>query len=88
MKIFVFVHLTDELYWLGCDVGDTVEVFLMYVDKNVTVKGTDTYGDKWNVSLKKGWNYFFESWDDVSDVSGYTASQTLPNGSKWVVKKN
>lgn len=62
---------SDRKYELGClnDNGD--EVSLIYVDRDVTIKGTytetevDTYTETdtytYNLSLKKGWNYIIFS---------------------------
>jgi len=63
---------------------------LQYVDRDVTINGT--YYDnrdsttiiwKYNISLKKGWNYII--WKDEYNTRTVTSSTTLPSGFKWTM---
>lgn len=65
---------------------------LIYADRNVTIKGTDTYEshgttytDTFNVSLKKGWNYMIGSYMETDNTGTYTSSTTQPSGCKWTI---
>jgi hypothetical protein len=62
----------------------------IYVDRDVTIKGTytdDGYTDRYDVSLKKGWNYLNMSYMNNSTGRTYThtASTSLPSGCTCVV---
>ncbi|MDR2717594.1 MAG: hypothetical protein LBB89_05975 [Treponema sp.] len=57
-------------------------VLLTYANKDGSIKGTDSYGDTVNISLKKGWNTAIVS---MSGSNG-TAISGKPDASyKWVV---
>jgi len=74
---------------------------LVYADKDVTIKGTVEWWewvasegkysedkfttDKWDVSFKKGWNYFWWTPNAAGDTWTSKASLTLPDGYHWVV---
>jgi hypothetical protein len=75
-------------YALGCMKDEHNIAPFIYSDKDVTMKGTGTdwgYTVTWNVSLKKGWNYFIMSFNEATNTATYTASTTLPNGFSWYV---
>jgi hypothetical protein len=57
-------------------------VSLYYANKDGTIKGTDSYGATFNMSLKKGWNTVIVS----SSGGKYTYTSGKPDASyKWVV---
>ena len=68
---------------------------LFYADRDLTAKGTYTYESSdggrhiqtviYNVSLKKGWNYFIESEDKEAKTTTYTSSASFPSGFTWLV---
>jgi len=59
---------------------------LIYADRDVTLKGTNT-GGEYNMSLKKGWNYEIHSYNETTDTKEtITASTTLPGGFKWTIR--
>jgi len=85
-------------FWYGKMKGDecVAEGMLVYVNGDVTIKGTVTYRDdyddeiytriaKYNVSLKKGWNYMFATGDESKDGKTYTITITTsnPGGMQW-----
>jgi hypothetical protein len=79
---------SDEKYGLAClkdqeTLDDDEMAGFIYADRDVTIKGTETNGDgtTYNVSLKKGWNY----WIIADSYSTITSSLSQPNGYKWVV---
>jgi hypothetical protein len=84
---------SDLKYALACGKEDeNSEVFLLYLDKDVTAEGTHTftyegatYTNKSNASLKKGWNYCIDSYNEATKTWTFTASTTLPSGYKWFV---
>jgi len=71
----------DDRYYLYCAKSVEEVAILLYVDKNVTVKGTAD--GEYDMSLKQGWNFMI-----VSEKTGkVTSSTTLPDGYKWTVGK-
>jgi hypothetical protein len=88
------IFITSDVLFLGCfkktvdEYTDEI-AYLMYFDRDVTVKGTSTLYNTtytYDCSFKKGWNYCISN-------NGYnyrktTSSQTLPFGYYWVVWKN
>ena len=83
-------HTSDLKYELYCmkDLENDEVVYLVYVDKDVTINGTDGYNIYKNVSLKKGWNYLIASFNKKTDTATYTSSTTMPSGFKWTVSEN
>jgi hypothetical protein len=86
----------DGKYILLCMKDENNFTMLVYADRDVTIRGTSTsivsingndatYTDIYNVSLKKGWNYFIESQNDATKTFTYTAATTLPSGFYWTV---
>ena len=80
----------DGKYFCICLKDDNNFVYICYVDRNVTIKGSyteDYYGTilNYNCSLKKGWNYIVMSFNETKDTVTYTSSTTQPNGYKWTV---
>jgi hypothetical protein len=78
----------DSKYALICMKDENNIAVLVYVDRDVTIKGTHTdysYTETWNVSLKKGWNYMVWSDNEATKTSTITATTTLPSGFKWYV---
>jgi hypothetical protein len=82
----------DENYYLVLESGDHNNyAFLLYADTNVTIKGNFTehsYTVKFDITLKKGWNYLVESYNEATQTVTYRASTTLPAGFSWVVKES
>jgi len=89
---------SDRMYKLFCakDYEDHGEVdniaYLIYVDRDVTINGTRYSDDfmeydeiKYIVSLKKGWNYLIESYNNETDTLTVTSSTSQPGGYKWTV---
>ena len=76
---------SDYKYNLYCMKDNENMAFLVYVDKDVTINGTDEYETYKNVSLKKGWNYVIGSVNKKTDTLTYTSSTTMPSGFKWTV---
>jgi len=62
-----------------------IDVSFMYADRDLTITGSfvdrgDTYS--YSISLKKGWNKLYNTWDD-----GYDEYTTKPvSGCKWYFK--
>ena len=90
---------STESYCLGLQSGSNTPAVLVYVDKNVTINGTNTLTlggstDRWtanNVTLLQGWNYLIWVSADNSDNGRnhtYTAARTLPAGYDWKVSSN
>jgi hypothetical protein len=75
----------DVKYGLNCVKDYNNEAYLVYADRDVTIKGTTNYGEIWNVSLKKGWNYMIVSFNEATNTETLTASTTLPSGFYWTV---
>jgi len=48
--------------------------------------GKTIYTEKYDVSLKKGWNLMLNPWGDEGDTVTVTASTTLPSGFKYVME--
>jgi len=95
-------YTSDRKYCLVCMKDDDNFAMLVYVDKDVTIRGS-TYlreweaGDgnhggegemKYNVSLKKGWNYVIFSINEETETGTVTSSTTQPSGFKWTVIDN
>jgi hypothetical protein len=78
-------YTSNSKYGLSCINGDIANYELLacarliYVDKDVTVKGT-----YWNASIKKGWDYLILPFPGAANNIA-TASTTLPSGFKWYV---
>ena len=74
---------SDGTYGLVCIKGNVYGtadiVWLISVDKDVTIKGKNTDGT-YDVSLKKGWNYLL-----VTTTGTVTSPATIPDGYKWTV---
>jgi len=81
-------HTSDRKYVLECRKDENNFAVLVYVDRDVTIKGTLT-GEEWtdiyNVSLKKGWNFLISSYNEETNTDTLTSSTTQPNGFKWTV---
>jgi hypothetical protein len=73
-------------YYLCCSKDQNNWANLIYADKNVTIKGTYTYYSsyKYNISLKAGWNYLYQT-DDGTYTS--SVSTSIPEYYKWRVLK-
>jgi hypothetical protein len=57
-----------------------------YVDRDVTIKGSYTDSgstEKYDLNLKRGWNYVFLSSNSDETLISYSSS--IPSGSRWVV---
>jgi hypothetical protein len=76
---------SDEVYSLTYTKEGVGYATLAYVDKNITITGTrtyteggETYTQKYNMSLKAGWNYVFALYNEATETittgsqSGYT----------------
>jgi len=80
---------SDGKYTLVCGKEDgSVLAHLYYFDRDVTAKGTVTNENTGetttiNYSLKKGWQYFTSSENDIG-----TPFTELPSGFKWIVLGN
>jgi hypothetical protein len=84
---------SDNKYSLFCMKDDKNGAVLSYADRDVTIKGTFNSRDdgeeyKYNMSLKKGWNYLFSSYNEKTKTSTATSSTTQPSGYKWTVRDN
>jgi len=85
-KIFAIDFSTiDKKYSLVCMKDYENFAGPVYVDKDVTIKGTARHETFNNVSLKKGWNYLIVSINKKTDTGTYTSSTTMPSGFKWTV---
>jgi hypothetical protein len=69
---------------LVCKKDDDNQAWLMYADRNVTITGTN-HGEIYNMSMKKGWNYCFDLYNEATNTETATASTTLPSGFTWKV---
>lgn len=68
-------------------------VELVFVDRDVTITGTDTnddYTQQYNCNLKKGWNYIADVYkgEDSNKKDIYEATTSLPGGLKWYFSSN
>jgi hypothetical protein len=80
-------------YNLYCE-KDNGDAGLIYVDRDVTIRGTGTWGsysvgtytENYNVSLKKGWNYMLWSYNEKTNTYNITATTTFPSGYYWIVR--
>jgi hypothetical protein len=88
-----FFWANDNKYALSCDKDYDIWTALVYTDKDVTIRGTETWTntddgttgkDIYNVSLKRGWNYWIEN-ETANNTTTTTASTTLPSGYYWTV---
>jgi hypothetical protein len=68
------------------------KAWLMYADRDVTITGTKRYEEgnntlveSYNVSLKKGWNIWYNY--KSADGNTLTASTSNPGGFKWVFQE-
>jgi len=93
-KMFVFQCFStdDGFYDLLCLKGDLKSdpdyIVLVYVDKDVIIKGTSTSSvtEICDMSLKQGWNYWIFSYSGLSgSIETNTSSTTLPAGFNWTV---
>jgi len=87
---FIYFQTSDGKYNLLCMKDDGNNAELIYVDRDVTMKGTITdedYGNKktYNASLKKGWNYGIIAYNKTTNTTTFTSSTTLPGDFKWIV---
>jgi len=87
-----YFYTSDDKYFLVCMKDEHNEAILVYADMNVTVKGTDTetdeeegvtYTEKWDASLKKGWNYLTRT--RSGNTTTFSSSVTIPTGYKWTI---
>jgi hypothetical protein len=84
-------ELWDSTAWYYLQMANLVDagVFLIYLDKDVTLNGSYTPGSITytfsSVLFKRGWNYLIETWSDSNTKAAYTTSQTSPNGFTWMV---
>jgi hypothetical protein len=98
LRHFNFFNSSDGKYGLYTSFYETatteVEVErLVYVDRDVTIKGTETwtdsngttYTEKWDASFKAGWNYLIETHHTENNGTTMTASQSLSGGINWIV---
>jgi len=86
VNIDIIFFTSDLQHALFCIKDENNYAYLGYVDKDVTVKGTYTEGDYteiYDVSLKKGWNYFIITTNGARMT--LNSSETLPGGYNWVV---
>ncbi|GHT22929.1 hypothetical protein FACS189430_05440 [Bacteroidia bacterium] len=71
---------------------ETAEVFYMFVDADVTIKGsyTDDDGDteKYDVTLKKGWNEIYVTSTKSKDGKTFSFSNSKPSGLKWIFEES
>jgi len=99
-KIFMFDDdfcTSDGNYYLVCRRDANFSAMLWYVDKDVTIKGTLTESGTGydgnpvtitmilNLSLKKGWNYYFGTYNEATKTATASSSTTIPNGYTWTV---
>jgi hypothetical protein len=70
-------------YGTGVEEGDWGG-FLMYVNDDVSITGTETNGS-YNLHLRKGWNimYLKETRDDAKNEEYGELTTTAPSGAKW-----
>jgi hypothetical protein len=71
----------DGQFELLCMKDENNLAALVYVDRNVTINGTrteDGYICIWNVSLKKGWNYYVMS--TIRKTATFTLFTIQPSG--------
>jgi hypothetical protein len=77
------------IYYLRCDnASDGNMAQFFYVDKNVTVNGTDNSSGQnyvFDVTLQAGWNYFFQTHDSNTNTITFSATRTLPDGFNWTM---
>jgi len=71
----------DGKYGLFCIKDMNNFAVLCYADMDVTIKGTSQYGEKYDCTFKKGWNYIIWS----VNTNTFTSSVSQPNGYKWKV---
>jgi hypothetical protein len=91
-KLFTFAdsdspqfYTSGGQYFLYCikgSISNYVNAQLVYVDKDITMTGTDSYLTTYDVSMEKGWNYLIFS---SSSGTTFTSSTTLPSGFNWIV---
>jgi len=71
----------------GPDQGKGVNgAFLLYVDKDVTVNGSNNSYNFDSIFLTKGWNFITYTYNSNGTNYIKTASQTLPAGYVWTVR--
>jgi len=88
--IHYFFWTPDHKYALALIKDFYNYAFLIYADRDVTIKGTfssDEYTvtENWNVSMKKGWNYVIYSENEATKTGTFTSSTTQPSDFKWTV---
>ncbi|MDR1155405.1 MAG: hypothetical protein LBL04_11915 [Bacteroidales bacterium] len=67
-----------------------IEAEIVYVDRDVTVTGSGTFfGDKevMNISLKKGWNMWYDTETTTGTTTERTSATSDPGGLKWIFYK-
>jgi len=86
-KVFLFntLYTYDGEYYLSC-MKDDSELGFIYVDRDVTIKGTEDMST-YDMSLKKGWNYVIPT-IEKKDKYTFTSSTTMPSGFQWTVIRN
>ena len=79
-----FIYVKDN----GHD--DWADALVVYVDKDVTLTGSregEGQDGKWkdifNVSLKKGWNWVYETGSVINEVYVYESTTQAVSGLKW-----
>jgi hypothetical protein len=73
---------SDRKYNMECIKDDDNSASFIYVDKDVTINGTENSAIWNNVVLKKGWNFILFKQSTYTHTSG---GSKLPAGYKWVV---
>jgi len=76
-----------DVWGLICNKSDTEYASIVYVDKNVTVKGVspehDGTIDIMDITAGAGWNFVFIS--KVGKYNVFTVSKRIPASYKWTV---
>jgi hypothetical protein len=97
---FLTFSTSDDKYQLHpiyASAGYMESYGLVYVDKDVTIKGKWEGHSSWydgteadyevvcDISLTKGWNYVITTYDDRSTIHTMTSSKSLTRGNRWSV---
>jgi len=75
-----------DVWGLICNKSDTEYVSIVYVDKDVTVKGVSEHDgtiDIMDITASAGWNFVFIS--KVGKYNVFTVSKRIPASYKWTV---
>ncbi|MDR0834652.1 MAG: hypothetical protein LBN93_10810 [Candidatus Symbiothrix sp.] len=76
----------NEVGVFYCENENGVALMWVYVDRDASIKGSHTkggYTDKYNLSLKKGWNKTYQKGGETS----WECTSIEPSGMKWHFEK-